>query len=97
MYHYDVNILNNTNILRKDSYPDLTILKSEDSDFIKMLKEGKSPGIDNISSELIKHLGSSTNKILIIIYQTYRINKICPTHGQMDPIIGNTLSLRKET
>ena len=66
----DANILFKTEILSKESDHDLTILKSEVSDAIQTLKEGKSPGLDNIPSELIKHGGSSTTKFLTQIYQT---------------------------
>ena len=52
LYNYpiqpDVNILNNTEILSKESDPDLTILKSGVSDVIQTFKEGKLPGIGNI-------------------------------------------------
>ena len=61
---HDVNILNNTEILSKESDPDLKILKSAVSDAIQTLKEGKSPGINNIPSELIKHKESFTTKFL---------------------------------
>ena len=62
-------ILNNTDILSKESDTDPTILKSEVSDAIQTLKEGKSPGIDNIPRELIKHGESSTTKFLTQICQ----------------------------
>ena len=59
LYNYPiqpgVNILNNTEIISKDSNLYLKILKSEISDVIQISNEGKSPGIDNILSELIKH------------------------------------------
>ena len=74
-----VNILNNTDILSKESDTYLTILKSEVSDAKQMLKEGKSPGIDNIPSEIIKHEGSSKTKFLTQICQKSWDNKIWPT------------------
>ena len=38
---------------------DLPILKDEFINAIKSLKDGKSPGNDNISSELLKHGGDA--------------------------------------
>ena len=42
-----------------DQYDDLPILKDEVINAIKSLKDGKSPGNDNISSELLKHGGDA--------------------------------------
>ena len=83
----DVNILNNIEILIKESDPDLKILKSEVSDAIQTLKEWKSLGIDNIPSEIIKDGGSSITKILTQICQTSWDNKILPTQWTQSLVI----------
>ena len=91
LYNYpiqpDDNILNNTDILSKVSDPDLTILKSAVSDAIQTLKEGKTPGIDNIPSELIKHGGSSKTKFPTQVFQKSRDNKILPTQWTQSLVI----------
>ena len=48
----DINILQRNSM---DQYDDLPILKYEVINAIKSLKDRKSPGNDNISSELLKH------------------------------------------
>ena len=52
----DINILQRNNLDQDD---DLPILKDEVINAIKSLKDGKSPGNDNISSELLKHVGDA--------------------------------------
>ena len=45
------------------------MLESDVIEAIKTLNEGKSPGFDNIPSELIKHGGNTITIILTTLYQ----------------------------
>ena len=63
LYNYPINpdpsILAHNGNHNTDTDDELPILESEVFNAIKTLKEGKSPGIDNIPSELIKHGGTA--------------------------------------
>ena len=52
-----------------DQYDDLPILKDDVIYAIKCLKDGKSPGNDNIPSELLKHRGDAIVSVLSELYQ----------------------------
>ena len=58
--HPDPNIIKNSH--RNEQERDPPILQTEIDDAIKKLKKGKSPGIDNVPSELIKSGGEELNK-----------------------------------
>ena len=70
--------MSNIAIFNEESDTELQILYTEVMDAINTLKEGKSTGIDIISSKLIKHEGNSVVKILTILYQNHGLAK----HGQ---------------
>ena len=67
LYNYlidpDISLLQ-INIHGNEEVTELSILKSEIKYAIKKLKNGKSPGIDNISSELIKEGGTLLKELL---------------------------------
>ena len=71
MINPDTNILSNTAIFNEESDIELEIFDTEVMDAINTLKEGKSPGINNITGELIKHGGNSVVKILTVLCQTW--------------------------
>ena len=54
LINHDTNVLSNTAIFNEESDTELSILDTDVMHAINMLKESKSPGIDNIPSELIK-------------------------------------------
>ena len=45
------------------------ILKEEVEEAVRMLKAGKSPGVDNVPAELLKHAGSELVRLLTAICQ----------------------------
>ena len=65
MYNYnndqDISILNATELTDNDNYP---ILRSEVVSAIQSLKIGKSPGIDNITGELLKSGGENMISVI---------------------------------
>ena len=65
MYNYnndqDISILNSTEPTDNDNYP---ILRSEVVSAIQSLKIGKSPGIDNITGELLKSGGENMISVI---------------------------------
>ena len=72
LYNYSINPdipLLQTNTLANKEVTILPILKSEVEYAIKKLKNGKSPGIDNVSSELIKEGGQVLTKLLTDLCQ----------------------------
>ena len=88
LYNYPINpdpsvLAHNEN---QNTYTDdeLPILESEVVNAIKSLKEGKSPGIDNIyvyigiPSELIKHGGTAIIRMLTAICQKAWVSKSWP-------------------
>ena len=58
-----------TDNIREDDEQPLQILKSEVTHAIKSLKNGKSPGIDNVPSELLKGGGEALNDIITKLCQ----------------------------
>ena len=58
-----------TDNIREDDEQPLPILKSEVNHAIKSLKNDKSPGIDNLPSELLKGRNEALNDIITNIYQ----------------------------
>lgn len=52
-----------------DTQEHLPILESEVKDAIRKLKTGKSPGVDNVPGELIKHGGEATETVLRALCQ----------------------------
>ena len=54
---------------RQDDEQPLPILKSEVIHAIKSLKNGKSPGIDNVPSEVLKEGGEALNDIITKLCQ----------------------------
>ena len=79
LYNYpinpDPNVLAHNGNHNTDTYYELLILESEVVNAIKKLKEGKSPGIDNIPNELIKHGGTAIIRML---------TAICQKHGYLN-------------
>ena len=65
MYNYnndkDTSILNATEPTDNDNYP---ILRSEVVSAIQSLKSGKSPGVDNITGELLKSGGENMISVI---------------------------------
>ena len=61
--------MSNTAMFKEESDTELQILDIEVMDAINTLKKGKSPGINNIPSELIKHGGNSVVKIITVLCQ----------------------------
>ena len=57
----DTSILNATAPTDNDNYP---ILRSEVVSAIQSLKSGKSPGIDNITGELLKSVGENMISVI---------------------------------
>ena len=75
----DISVLNsnaNFNTYTEEEFP---ILESAVIEMIKTLKEGKSPGIDNIPSELVKYRGNAVVIILTTLCQKSRSSKIWPS------------------
>ena len=58
-----------TDNIREDDEQPLPILKSEVIHTIKSLKNGKSPGIDNVPSERLKGGGGALNDIITKLFQ----------------------------
>ena len=56
----------------------LAILESEVIEAIKILNEGKSPSIDNIPSELVKHGDNAVVRILTTLCQKAWSSKVWP-------------------
>jgi hypothetical protein len=71
MYNFDLQP--DISILLDNHYPDgeedLPVLKEEVEAAIQTLKVGKSPGLDNIPAELLKHGGTETTKVLTVVCQ----------------------------
>ena len=61
-----------------DNVDELPILKSDVEYAIQKLKEGKSPGIDNISGELLKYGGDEIVNFFTELYQISWSNKEWP-------------------
>ena len=83
LYNYqikpDTNIIKNQqNTIRPEPSP-LPVLKEEVTEAIHSLPDNKSPGLDNIPSELIKHGGDELNKVLTTICQKIWQTKQWPT------------------
>ena len=71
LYNYKIRTYNNLlkpNKINSNEYS-FPLLESEVRNAILTLKNGKSPGPDNISSELLKLGGESINKIFTTICQ----------------------------
>ena len=66
---------------------ELSILESEVIEAITTLKEGKSPGIDNIPSELVKYGGNAVVRILTTLCQKSWSSKIWPSQTTKSLII----------
>ena len=91
LYNYPINpdpsvLAHNEN---HNTYIDdeLPILESEVVNAIKTLKDGKSPGIDNIPSELIKHGGTAIIRMLTAICQKAWVSKSWPKQWTKSLII----------
>ena len=63
------------------------ILKSEIEEAIKMLKKGKSPGVDNIPGELIQAGGEYMTEALLFICNKIWLNKIWPANWTKSLVI----------
>ena len=69
----DINVLQRNSIDQDD---DLPILKDDVINAITSLKDGKSPGNDNISSELLKHGGDAiVNVFTELCQQSWSMKK----------------------
>ena len=82
----DYNLINN-NLWDNREIGDSPILETEVEEAIRSLKGGKSPGIDNIPSELIKHGGPQITKWMRIICQKIWDGKEWPTEWTQSLII----------
>ena len=91
LYNYpiypDPSVLAHNGNHKTDTDNELPILESEVVNAIKTLKEGKSPGIDNIPSELIKHGGTAIIRMLTAICQKAWVSKSCPKQWTKSLII----------
>ena len=68
-FHPDTTSLlqsNQTPIQEAESLP---VNREEAEETVHSLKAGKSPGVDNIPSELLKNVGETTTTVLIAICQ----------------------------
>ena len=90
MYNYnndkDTSILNATEPTYNDNY---LILRSEVVSAIQSLKNGKSPGVDNITGELLKSGGENMISVITNVY-----NKITNFGGW--PIVWTKIFRRKD-
>ena len=66
--HPDISLLrsNQTTTQEAESLP---VLREEVEEAVRNPREGKSPGVDNIPSELLKNGGETTPTVLIVICQ----------------------------
>ena len=64
----DTSILSNNTFAERDE-EDLPVLQDEVADAVRNLKEGKSPGIDNVPAELLKHGGETVVSIFTKLCQ----------------------------
>ena len=71
-----ISVLNSNANFNIEMEEELPILESEVIEASKTLKEGKSPGIDNIQSELVKHEGKSVVRILTTLCQKSWSSKV---------------------
>ena len=70
LYNYPIKPDNSVIISQNtDSVDELPILKSVVEESIQKLKEGKSPGTDNIPSELLKYGGDAIVNIFTVLCQ----------------------------
>ena len=70
-----------------DQDDDLPILKDEVINAIQRLKDGKSPGNDNISSELLKHGGNAIVNVFTELCQKSWSMKKCPAQWTQSLVI----------
>ena len=91
LYNYPINpdpsVLAHNGNHNTDTDDELPILESEVVNAIKTLKEGKSPGIDNIPSELIKHGGTAIIRMFTAICQKAWVSKSWPKQWTKSLII----------
>ena len=90
LYNYkirpDTNILDNgTNTNRETG--DEPIMKEEVEEAVRSLKESKSPGVDNVPAELLKHAGPELTKVLTTICQRIWETKEWPKEWTQSLII----------
>ena len=101
LYNYPINpdpsVLAHNGNHNIDTDDELPILESEVVNAIKTLKEGKSPGIDNIPSELIKHGGTAIIRMHTAICQKAWVSKSWPKQWTKSLIIyiAKKVTLRK--
>ena len=90
-YNYPINpdpsVLAHNGNHNTDTDDELPIIESEVVNAIKTLNEGKSPGIDNIPSELIKHGGTAIIRMLTAICQKAWVSKSWPKQWTQSLII----------
>lgn len=80
---YNHNLQPDTSILQQDQnntreIHDLPVLQEEVEAAVHSLKTGKSPGVDNIPAELLKHGGEETTKALTTLCQKIWNSKVWP-------------------
>ena len=66
--HPDTSLLQ-SNQTRSQEAESLPVLKEEVEEAVRNPKAGKSPGVDNIPSELLKNGGKTTKTVLTVICQ----------------------------
>ena len=72
LYNYELHP--DTSLLRSNQSPtqeaeSLPVLREEVEEAVRNPREGKSPGVDNIPSELLKNGGETTPTVLTVMYQ----------------------------
>ena len=80
---YNYNLQPDTSILQQDQtstreVQDLPVLQEEVEAAVRSLKTGKSPGVDNVPAELLKHGGEETTKALATLCQKIWNSKVWP-------------------
>ena len=100
LYNYEIhpdNSLLQTDLPSTDGEDSLPILREEVEVAVQSLKLGKSPGVDNVPSELVKHGGNEVVKALTALCQWIQEQKKWPKewtqslmiHYQRKEISGN--------
>ena len=90
LYNHNISTdpsLLTSNDTSRDAQADLPVLREEVEAAIKTLKPGKSPGVDNVPSELIKHGGESTVEALSILCKKVWHGKRWPSQWTQSLVI----------
>ena len=89
--HQDTSPLQNNQVPTQEA-ESLPVLREETEEAVRSLSAGKSPGMDNIPSELLKNGGEATTTVLIELYQKIWETKEWPKEWTQSLVIISSTS-----